>query len=365
MKVWSNLGHAFELLCERSSRNDDTSVWVARHVPEHCEPGIDHPLLPVGEQEPGRDVSIFAIKFSSSFDEYDVLTHFAATPSSRHNLVAGQDLRSKPINLRRQSRAGYVEALDFGDHAGRSFFVMPNHPMTLRDLIDLGAIHRQHAEICEIVGYLLAGIDFVHSRGFMHLDLKPSNVVYLGAPGGKSNYSSGSPPVRIIDFEGAYNHALHNRSTRMVPLTPAYSAPELHAGGRIGAATDLYSVGCIAYELIAGHPPFSGSSKALRRKHLYEEPSRDVLVRGGAPQVLLRVVGILMNKNPTIRRGENISLFINALRATSRGYGAPNLGRFPTVWNAKKLRQAPGKNTGYVRVKPVREHKQTFDVRDY
>ena len=108
-----------------------------------------------------------------------------------------------------------------------------------------------------IVAQAAAGLQAAHSAGLIHRDIKPSNIMLT--PDGT---------VRITDFGIAH-------SVSSVPLTatgtvlgsPGYIAPERAAGARGGPASDLYALGIVAYECLAGTRPFTGSPLEVAIAH--------------------------------------------------------------------------------------------------
>ncbi|MCS6962006.1 MAG: protein kinase [Deltaproteobacteria bacterium] len=97
----------------------------------------------------------------------------------------------------------------------------------------------------------LAVLDFYHSRGLIHRDLKPQNIIILE-----------DHTVRIIDFGIAKDLALKGGTTLIGKNlgTPEYASPEVAGAEEIDHRSDLYSVGAIMYECLAGYPPFKGKS---------------------------------------------------------------------------------------------------------
>jgi serine/threonine protein kinase len=121
----------------------------------------------------------------------------------------------------------------------------------LAELVKDGALHHDEAVVC--IQKLAEAVQYAHTRGTLHRDLKPSNILIdeLGEP-------------HITDFGLA--KLLHDESdltaTGARLGTPSYMPPEQAAGEgeSVGPAGDIYSLGCILYELLTGRPPFRGSS---------------------------------------------------------------------------------------------------------
>ncbi|WP_291426547.1 serine/threonine-protein kinase [Deinococcus sp.] len=119
---------------------------------------------------------------------------------------------------------------------------------TLRDLARCGPMNPDAAT--SVVWGILKAVAYLHSRGVVHHDLKPENVMLLGG-------QPSARAVRIIDF--GMSHAQHlpldiHGGTRMG--TPHFMAPEQFQGIRGDPRSDLYSVGVLLFDCLAGHPPY-------------------------------------------------------------------------------------------------------------
>jgi len=124
---------------------------------------------------------------------------------------------------------------------------------------NLQAMLEQHgrfgeADTRKIIGQISRALAYIHSAGVIHRDLKPSNVM---------STSDGS--IKLTDFGLAKPTGLQGslqvtRSASLLLGTPRYMPPEQFSGGAATAASDVYSLGCIAYELLTGEPPFGGNN---------------------------------------------------------------------------------------------------------
>jgi CRP-like cAMP-binding protein len=150
---------------------------------------------------------------------------------------------------------------------------------------DLATICAQREPLAEgqvrgVVGQLAGALAYAHEHGVVHRDLKPSNVV-LTTTGhvklldfGLARYTRNSPAM-------AWTGALMTEE-RVVVGTPLYMAPEQHRTSDVDERADLYALGCIAYELLTGMPPFSRSAATLDQ--LYREKLEFQLRRDQLPQ---------------------------------------------------------------------------------
>ncbi len=155
------------------------------------------------------------------------------------------------------SHKNIARVYDYGDPTcGQSYLVMEliDGP-SLAEVLVGGPLDA--ARTMDIVAQAAAGLQAAHSAGLIHRDIKPANILF--APEGT---------VRITDFGVA--HAVGSAPvtvTGMVMGTPGYIAPERVAGAQAGPASDLYALGIVAYECLAGSRPFSGSPLEVAIAH--------------------------------------------------------------------------------------------------
>ena len=150
-------------------------------------------------------------------------------------------------------------------------------------------------EIRTILLSLLGALGHAHARGVIHRDLKPGNVLVCGAQDPR-------PGLKLTDFGLARHLEDHDRpgSVEAVRGTLHYMAPEQCRGlwRDHGPWTDLYALGCIAYQLATGRPPFKGlSGEDLMRAHVKTE-APPLPPRRGLPDGYAEWVGRLLLKSP-------------------------------------------------------------------
>jgi serine/threonine-protein kinase len=186
-----------------------------------------------------------------------------------------------------------VPIVDAGEDDGRSYLaVVFVYGRALDDLLrsegPLGA-----AEAVRIVGQAGSGLDALHRAGIVHRDVKPSNVMIDDDDGSAA----------LTDFGMAKCRA-YTVLTRpgMVMGTLDYLAPELLRGEEATAASDVYALGCVAYECIAGRPPFATRSMfELANAHLGEEPPDPGASRDDVPPGVSWAILQALSKAPEDR----------------------------------------------------------------
>ena len=148
-----------------------------------------------------------------------------------------------------------------------------------------------------------------HQAGLTHRDIKPSNIIV------RLNGTA-----TVVDFGiTKSSDARHDITTSGVLIgTPAYMAPECF-NGSFDYRSDLYSLGCVLYEMITGHPPFTGTSWHLINQHLNKQPAPLLKLRLDTPSELAALVTRLLAKDPADRPADAFEAML-ALREIDRRY---------------------------------------------
>ena len=196
----------------------------------------------------------------------------------------------------------------------------PQPPFLVMEFIDgpslAGALRSgplDPARTMDIVAQAASGLHAAHLAGLVHRDIKPGNL--LLAPGGI---------VKITDFGIAHaTDTAPMTSTGQLVGTPGYLAPERAMGAQATAASDLYSLGIVAYECLVGAPPFTGLALAVALAHS-ERPLPPL--PGQVPAEVAALVLELSAKDPAARphsAGEAATRARELARRLSAGAGAP------------------------------------------
>ena len=187
-----------------------------------------------------------------------------------------------------------VSVFDTGeDPHGVPFIVMEFVAgRTLRDVLhDEGRLLPQRA--LEITADICAALEVAHAAGIVHRDIKPGNVMLT--PGGE---------IKVMDFGIARAAADTSAVTQTAAVigTAAYLSPEQARGEHVDARSDVYSTGCLLYELVTGAPPFQGDSPvAVAYQHVREDPQPPSAYDETLPASVDAVVLKAMAKNPANR----------------------------------------------------------------
>jgi tetratricopeptide (TPR) repeat protein len=214
-----------------------------------------------------------------------------------------------------------VEVLETGTVEGRPFTVMPLLTgETLRARLQR-EIQLPLEDAVDVIVDVAEALDHAHAHGVIHRDVKPENVMCTAA--GAVLMDLGI----ALAFEGGDTARL--TETGVTVGTPLYMSPEQATGERsLDARSDVYALGCVAYELLAGRPPFTAATaSAVRAQHALERPGSLLIIRPDLPQAVDEAVATALAKSPADRPA-SAGAFAERLATAAR---APGRSRTPRV----------------------------------
>ncbi|MGW5543835.1 serine/threonine-protein kinase [Streptomyces sp. NPDC003998] len=227
----------------------------------------------------------------------------------------------------RLNHPNVVGMYDFGAHHDQPHLVM--------ELVDGWNLAQERslrgalppAEAAAITAQAAAGLAAAHQQGVVHRDVKPANVMLTT-----------DRTVKITDFgiaRFAEEAASNLTATGKIIGTADYLAPERALGRPAQPASDVYSLGCVLYELLTGRPPFSGAtSLAVVQQHVSATPAPPDRLRPGIPQPLSDYVLLMLAKDPAHRpTAEQAAAWLAAQDETPRpaGHGSTTLMPTPAI----------------------------------
>jgi serine/threonine protein kinase len=210
--------------------------------------------------------------------------------------------RSEAEAAARLQHPNFVQIFEVGQVNGRPFFAMEFvSGGSLAELLTRKPPGARGA--AQLVETLARAVHAAHERGIVHRDLKPSNVML--AADGTPKIADFGLAKRLGDDSGGHTH------TGEVLGTPSYMAPEQAEGHKdqIGPHTDVYALGAILYEMLAGKPPFQGASPldALRQV-VNVEPTPPSRLVASIPRDLEAICLKCLEKSPRQRYGSALAL---------------------------------------------------------
>lgn len=150
-----------------------------------------------------------------------------------------------------------------------------------------------------VVRQACAGVAAVHAKGVIHRDLKPSNIFLTRSEQGQLQ------EVKVLDFgvSKALNAAVHVTMTQMAVGTPLYMSPEqVRSAKHVDERTDVWALGVILFQLLAGKPPFQGeSTTGVAAAIVADEPLQLLDLRPDLPRELAHIVATALNKDVNAR----------------------------------------------------------------
>jgi beta-lactam-binding protein with PASTA domain/predicted Ser/Thr protein kinase len=236
--------------------------------------------------------------------------------------VLRQDLARDPsfqVRFRREAQAAaslnhpaIVAVYDTGEDrtaSGATPYIVMEYVEgdTLRDVLRReGPLSPERA--MALAADICGALDFSHRNGIVHRDVKPGNVMIT--PQGT---------VKVMDFgiaRAVSDSAATMTSTAAVIGTAQYLSPEQARGEGVDARSDVYSMGCMLYELVTGAPPFTGDSPvSVAYQHVREDPRLPSSINPAIPAELDAIVLKAMSKNPANRYQSAADMRNDLLRA--------------------------------------------------
>ena len=212
---------------------------------------------------------------------------------------------------------GIVQIHNVGYHGDRAYLLMERlRGEDLETRLKAGRLPLDRALL--FMRQTAGAIAAAHERGIVHRDLKPANLFIVRDPD-----VAGGERVRVLDFGiaklGADARAVG--ATTGVFGTPMYMSPEQCAStGAVDHRSDLYSLGCIFYELVTGYPPFGRGGVELIAAHLRDAPTPPRDVVAGLPPAIDALILSLLEKPPE-RRMQSCAALVNALDGVASSLG--------------------------------------------
>lgn len=202
-----------------------------------------------------------------------------------------------------------VTVFDSGIDRGTPFLVMELvSGRTLRQVLDEAGM-LPPGQAVAIAAAVCEGLEAAHAAGLIHRDIKPANIMLAGGQ------------VKILDFGIArIDGTRAGTATGTVLGTAAYLSPEQAAGQPAGPRSDLYSLGCVLFEMLTGSPPFTGESPvALAYRQVHDDPGPPSARRPGLPASLDQLTAWLLAKDPAARPASAAAARAGLLAALAPG----------------------------------------------
>ncbi|MGI8553913.1 MAG: serine/threonine-protein kinase [Dehalococcoidia bacterium] len=208
-----------------------------------------------------------------------------------------------------------VTVYEVGETAdGRAFLIMALLEGTLLSTIIAGQAPLPLQEASPIVTQLASALDYLHSQRLVHRDLKPANVMVA---------SDGNVTLMDFGIARAVDDQTQLTATGQMVGTPVYMAPEQISNDAVGPRADIYALGVLTYEMLAGKPPFRGSVTSVIADQLNKAPPPISEFSPTLPSQVWKALQICLAKYPSDRPA-TATIFVSLL------LGEHSLDELPT-----------------------------------
>ncbi len=273
------------------------------------EPGVPSRTMTTGFVEVSKVKRALSGRYrvEGVLGEGGMATVYLATDEKHHRKVAvkvmrpelaatlGTDRFLREVEIAAQlSHSHILPMYDSGEVEGLLYYVMPHvEGETLYARLKRES-HLPVEEAVRLAREVAEALDYAHQRGIIHRDIKPANILLQSGHALVADFGI----ARAIGAEG---EAL--TATGIAVGTPHYMSPEQASGGReVDARSDVYAVGAMLYEMLAGEPPFTGpNAQTILARALTETPRSLSTTRQGLPPQLDAVVAKALARNPADR----------------------------------------------------------------
>ena len=219
----------------------------------------------------------------------------AIHPDHSANRSAAARFLAEARTVAKLRHSNIVSVLTAGEADGLLFYVMDYSPgETLRQRLNRTG-RLDIAAAVKIASDIAAALDVAAEAGVVHRDLKPENILLEGPDDDPRALLTDFGIARLMDDGGGQTHP------GAVMGTPAYMSPEQAAGEQLDARSDLYSLGIVTYEMLAGTPPFSGPHRVVISKQIMDPPPPLASVRTDVPKLVAAAVMQALDKTPEER----------------------------------------------------------------
>jgi eukaryotic-like serine/threonine-protein kinase len=229
----------------------------------------------------------------------------------REDLTAtlGRDRFLREIQLAAKLVHPHILPLfDSGEAGGALFYVMPNVAgHSLRDRLDRDR-QVSIADAVRITGAVASALDHAHRQGVVHRDIKPENIMLQDGHALLADFGIG----KLLGETAGEGLTQVGISVG----TPAYMSPEQAVGEAVDGRSDVYSLGCVLYEMLVGEPPFTGPNvQSVIAKRFVQMPADVTALRDGIPRPVARALQRALQRT-AIDRFAGAAEFATALQET-------------------------------------------------
>jgi serine/threonine-protein kinase len=227
------------------------------------------------------------------------------------------------------NHSGIVAVYDSGDENNSPYIVMELiSGQTLRQVMQQGLIPQGRA--LEIIEGILQALEYSHKEGIVHRDIKPGNIMITD-----------SGDIKVMDFgiaRATDDIGATMTNTWNVIGTAQYLSPEQATGELADGRSDLYSLGCLMYELLTGRPPFTGDTPvSIAYQHVSAPITPASQVKPGLSTDIDRMLEVVLSKDPNNRYQDASAMLADLQRVIK---GEPVTTKIQKIFPRRKLLSA-------------------------
>ncbi|MFN8509250.1 MAG: protein kinase [Deinococcaceae bacterium] len=205
--------------------------------------------------------------------------------------------------LKRLTHPSVIRVYDH-THQGNNHFIAMEfiEGESLESILENHKVNFEQA--ITIIRSLADALRYIHSQGIIHRDIKPANVMVSMDGEGLARLQPSQ--IKLMDFGIAVGKVLTRLTMTGARVgTPIYMSPEQAKGQKLDSRSDIYSLGLLFYEIVAGQTPFQGNYEVIVHQQVYQNPIPPKQVRQDIPSPLSDLIMRMIEKNPDQRPNLN------------------------------------------------------------
>ena len=231
---------------------------------------------------------VYKAYHQSKPDQYVAIKVLSPQPTDDADFIKRFEMEARAST--QLKHPNIVKVYDVGKQNGYQYIVMEYLPGKSLDVLISQRKAISFSRSVKIISQIGAALDYAHSLGYIHRDIKPSNIMI-----------DENDHATLTDFGIAQIEGARSAKTNALSGTPAYMAPELIEHSTVDRRVDVYALGLVAYEILAGQAAFQGDTTRILYAQVHDNPPSLRRINSRVSPLTEQVIGCALSKRSSQR----------------------------------------------------------------